>query len=256
MLFRSLLLTYRKAAAGAPLSMSFKLAALSEKGSRRQLFAVGVPSAILTGLFDAANISANKIAGAHSDLVLAGLGITLKVERVPNAICIGLCQGAMPIIAYNFASGNRARMKKTIDTARLWGLIVAGCAILMFQIFAEPATRLFLNQKQAADAAEAVTTIGFAAMFLRIRCLASPVQFLNYHSSFCLQAMGKGKETMIHSIVRELLLYIPFMIVLDKLFGEKGLAAALPVAEALSAVFALFLLHRTMRKKNSLKKNT
>ena len=251
-----LLLTYRKAAAGAPLSMSFKLAALSEKGNRRQLFAVGVPSAILTGLFDAANISANKIAAAHSDLVLAGLGITLKVERVPNAICIGLCQGAMPIIAYNFASGNRARMKKTIDTARLWGLIVAGCAILMFQIFAEPATRLFLNQKQAADAAEAVTTIGFAAMFLRIRCLASPVQFLNYHSSFCLQAMGKGKETMIHSIVRELVLYIPFMIVLDKLFGEKGLAAALPAAEALSAVFALFLLHRAMRKKNSLKKNT
>ncbi len=243
-----LLLTYRKAAASAPLSMSFRLAGLSEKGSRRQLFAVGVPSAILTGLFDAANISANKIAAAHSDLVLAGLGITLKVERVPNAICIGLCQGAMPIIAYNYASGDRARMKKTIDTARLWGLIVAACAIVFFQLFAEPATRLFLNQKQAADAAQAVTTIGFAAMFLRIRCLASPVQFINYHSSFCLQAMGDGRATMLHSVVREVLLYIPFMIVLDKLFAEPGLAAALPAAEALSAVFALILLRKALQK--------
>ena len=243
-----LLLTYRKVSASAPLSMDLRAARQTEKESRRRLFAVGIPSAILTGLFDAANISANKIAAAHSDLVLAGLGITLKVERVPNAICIGLCQGAMPIIAYNYASGNRERMKKTIDTARLWGLIVAGCAIVMFQLFAEPATRLFLDEKQAADAAHAVTTIGFAAMFLRIRCLASPVQFLNYHSSFCLQAMGKGRATMLHSIVRELVLYIPFMIVLDKLFAERGLAAALPAAEALSAVFALILLRRVMKK--------
>ena len=243
-----LLLTYRKAAAAAPLSMDWKLARLSEKESRRKLYTVGVPSAILTGLYDAANISANKIAAAHSDLVLAGLGITLKVERVPNAICIGLCQGAMPIIAYNFASGNRTRMKKTIDTARLWGLIIAGCAIACFQLFAEPATRLFLNEKQAADAAQAVTTIGFAAMFLRIRCLSSPVQFLNYHSSFCLQAMGDGRATMLHSVVRQLLLYIPFMILLDKLFGETGLAAALPAAETVSAVFALLLLRRALKK--------
>ncbi|MBO4871827.1 MAG: cation transporter [Lachnospiraceae bacterium] len=243
-----LLLTYRKASAAAPLSMDFKAARLTEKISRRQLFSVGIPSAILTGLFDAANISANKLAAAHSDLVLAGLGITLKVERVPNAVCIGLCQGAMPIIAYNFASGNRERMKKTIDTARLWGLIIAACAIVLFQLFAEPATRLFLNQKQAADAVQAVTTISFAAMFLRIRCLASPVQFLNYHSSFCLQAMGDGKATMLHSVVRELCLYIPAMLLLDSLFGEKGLASALPAAEALSAVFALILLHRTLKK--------
>ena len=251
-----LLLTYRKASEAAPLSQKLSEARLAEKESRKALFAVGVPSAILTGLFDAANISANKIAAAHSDLVLAGLGITLKVERVPNAICIGLCQGAMPIIAYNFASGNRERMQKTIRTARLWGLGVAACAIAFFQLFAEPATRLFLNEKQAADAAQAVTTIGFAAMFLRIRCLASPVQFLNYHSSFCLQAMGDGKATMIHSIVRELLLYIPAMIVLDKLFGEKGLAAALPVAEAVSAVFALFLLGRCLKRAQAGRKST
>ncbi len=53
---------------------------------------------------------------------------------------------------------------------------------------------------------------------------------------------------MLHSVVRELLLYIPFMIVLDKLFAEPGLAAALPAAEALSAVFALILLRKALQK--------
>ncbi|MBQ1289198.1 MAG: polysaccharide biosynthesis C-terminal domain-containing protein, partial [Erysipelotrichaceae bacterium] len=88
-------------------------------------------------------------------------------------------------------------------------------------------------------------------LFLRIRSFASPVQMLNYHTSFCMQAMGKGKETMLHAFVRELFLYIPFMFILDRAFGETGLAAALPVAEACAAVFALWLLSRTIRRSKS-----
>ena len=72
---------------------------------------------------------------------------------------------------------------------------------------------------------------------------------LNYHTSFCMQAMGKGKETLLHAFVRELLLYIPLMFLLDRLFGEAGLASALPAGEACAAVFALYLLNRTIHAK-------
>ncbi len=91
-------------------------------------------------------------------------------------------------------------------------------------------------------------TVGFAALFLRIRCFASPVQLMNYHTSYCMQAMGKGKETLLHAIVRELVCYIPLMFLLDRLFGETGLAAALPVGEGLAAIFALYLLHSVIRQ--------
>jgi Na+-driven multidrug efflux pump len=70
---------------------------------------------------------------------------------------------------------------------------------------------------------------------------------LNYHTSYCMQAMGKGKETLIHAVVRELVFYIPMMFLLDRLFGEAGLACALPIGEGLAAVFALYLLKRTIR---------
>jgi Na+-driven multidrug efflux pump len=63
-----------------------------------------------------------------------------------------------------------------------------------------------------------------------------------------MQAMGKGRETMLHSIVRELVFYIPCMFLLDSLFGEIGLAAALPVGESLGACFALYLLHRVLKE--------
>ena len=241
-----LLLAFRRASGEAPLSMSLRTAASVSRDSVKRLFSVGIPSALLTGLFDVANICVNMLSSAHSDLVLAGMGIAMKVERLPNAINVGLSQGMLPIVAYNYASGNHRRMRETIRFARLCGLSIAALSILLLSIFARPATNLFLSTS-AGDAEAAALTVGFAALFLRIRCLGSPMQFTNYHSSYCMQAMGHGRATMLHSVVRELVFYIPAMFLLDRLFGERGLAAAMPVGEGCGALFALFLMHRILR---------
>ena len=73
------------------------------------------------------------------------------------------------------------------------------------------------------------------------------MQFLNYHTSYCMQAIGNGKGTMLHAVVRELVLYIPLMFLMDRLWGEVGLALALITGEALGAIFALWLLHRSIQ---------
>ena len=242
-----LLLAYQKATRTASLSLSLNQARKIKRDSVKKVFAVGVPSAILTGLFDLANVCVNMLASAHSDLALAGMGIVMKVERVPNAVNIGICQGAMPIIAYNYSAGNIGRMKKTVNTARLWGLIVSFVSIALFELFAGDVTRLFMSTSRG-DAENALRTVSYATLFLSIRCLASPFQFLNYHTSFSMQAMGNGKATMLHAFVREILFYIPFMFLLDRLFGETGLAWALVAGEGSGAMFALWLMRRAMKQ--------
>ena len=241
-----LLWAYARAAKDAPLSLKPGDARRMDGAGIRALFAVGVPSAILTGLFDVANICVNIIAAAHNDLVLAGMGIVMKVERVPNAINIGICQGMLPIVAYNFSSGDHKRMQEVIATARKYGLAVSFICIALFQCFAAQAARAFLSTS-AGDVAAALTTVGYATLFLRIRSVASPVQFINYHTSYCMQAMGNGRGTMLHAFVRELVFYIPLMFLLDRLFGEVGLAAALPGGESLGAAVALWLLGRWLK---------
>ena len=242
-----LLAMLKKAGSSAPLSLKITDARKIHKNSLKQLFSVGVPSAILTGLFDLANVCVNMLASAHSDMALAGMGIVMKVERVPTAINLGICQGAMPIIAYNYSSGSHARMKKTINTARIWGLAVSLCAIVLFEIFAPSVTKLFMNVR-GSDPEKALITVGWAALFLRIRCAASPAQFINYHTSYCLQAMGNGRATMIHAFVRELVFYIPLQFIMNGLWGETGLACALPVGEGLGALFALWMLYRHLKR--------
>ncbi|MBO4211051.1 MAG: cation transporter [Oscillospiraceae bacterium] len=241
-----LLLAFHRASATAPLTLRLGLARGIERENRRALYAVGVPSAVLTGLFDVASVCVNVLAAAHDDLVLAAFGIVMKVERIPNAVNIGICQGMMPIVAYNYAAGNRLRMRAAVRTARYYGLLVSGISILLLELFARPVTNLFLSTS-SEGAGEALKTVVLATSCLRVRCLAAPAQLVNYHASFSLQAIGNGRYTMLHACVRELGIYIPLMFLLDGLFGEIGLASALPAGEGLAAIFALWLLRRALK---------
>lgn len=230
----------------APVSVDVREIRGIRKSDVKDLFAVGVPSAVLTGLFDVANIFLNKLMANHGDLQLAAIGIVMKAERLPNAINIGICQGMLPLVAYNYTSGNKKRTNDTVRTARIYGLAISVVSVVLFSIFTKQIVGVFMNTG-AGDIESAKATLKISIAFLQVRCIASPFQFLNYHSSFCMQAVGDGKRTLLHAIVRELVFYIPLMYLLDVIFGQTGLAIALAVGEAFGAVLALWLLRRSVK---------
>lgn len=213
----------------------------------KEVFAVGVPSSVLIGLFDVATIVLNNQMAGHGDLPLAAIGIVMKAERLPNAINLGICQGVLPIVAYNWSAGNRARMEETVKTARVYGLCISFVCMGCFLVFAPSVAQIFLSTS-AGQVEDALTTIGLAARFLRIRCLASPVQFLNYHTSYCMQAMGNGRGTLIHAVVRQMVFYVPLMLILNRLWGLNALVAAVVISESLGAVCAMLLFNAGLRR--------
>ncbi len=218
-----------------------------KKAEWKSFFAVGIPSAMLTGLFDLANIVLNSLMAGHGDLELAAIGIVMKAERLPNAVNLGVCQGMLPIVAYNYASGNHERMNKAVKTARVWGIVISLATVILYEIFSKPICEVFLSVGE--NNVNAVKTIAFAAVFLRIRCLASLPQFLNYNTSYCMQAVGYGSGTLIHACVRELVFYIPLMYLFNALAGVYGLVSAIVIGESLGGIFAL-LLFKVWKKKN------
>lgn len=242
--FLFLLLVLFKLSAKSPLSVEpAKLKGLKRRDAL-EVFSVGVPSAILPGLFDLANIIMNSSMAAHGDLELAAIGIVMKVERLPNAIGIGISQGMLPLVAYNYTSGNHERMKAVISKARKMGIITALICVAIFELLAAPMVGIFLDGSDQT----ALTALAMAVTFLRIRSAASPFQFLNYHTSFSMQAMGDGKGTIIHAFGRIIIFYIPFMYLFDFLWGTFGLCLALPVGEACADILALWLLKRGLNK--------
>ena len=217
-----------------PLSISPK-GGLPEKKLIGSIFAVGVPVAVTTLCMDLYYMIFNRLVAGYGDIALAASGIVMKIERLPVNTGLGLCQGMLPIVAYNFASGNHDRMRKTFSFARFAGLLIAGLSIALYLIFAPGIFRLFI-----ADA----ETIRLGIIFLRIRCLATPVMFLSFHMVHFFNAVGEGRRSLILGMSRWLAFNIPVLCLLNVLFRLYGIMWASLLADALTVLLSYIVFFR------------
>ena len=197
--------------------------------SVKAVFAVGIPSAVATLLFDLDYVIIDKLMVSYHDLALAAIGIVLKVERFPLNVGIGICQGMLPLVAYNYASGNWKRMKKIIRLAAGVGLVTALISILLYQLFAPQLSRLFISDAQ---------TLEMASRFLRIRVLATPLMFLSFFTVYLFQAFGMGKKSLFLGMMRWLVFNIPMLFLLNRLVGMYGIVWSQAAADILTVALS------------------
>lgn len=227
-------LTYRKLQGKTVLSLSPKYIRL-EKKLVGDIFAIGLPSAITTLLANVTSIMKNNITSGYGDIELAAYGIVMKIDMLPLNIGMGLCQGMMPLVAYNYAAGNYPRMKKFTKTAQLAGVAMAALCIVVFEIFSPQIIWMFIRDE---------ATIAYGKNFLRIACLATPFIISNFQKIFCLQAMGKGKESLILGVCRQGLFAIPILLVLNHFLGLYGVVSAQLVSDACTFIISTLLYRK------------
>ena len=216
----------------------FPKAGMPRAESISAIFSVGVPSAITTFLFDLDYVIIDKLMVAYDDLALAAVGIVLKVERFPLNVGIGICQGMMPLVAYNYSARDRGRMEGTVRLARGTGLAVAAVSILLYELFAVQFSHLFI-----ADA----RTVELASQFLRIQVLATPLMFLSFFTVYLFQAFGQGRIALFLGVTRWLVLNIPMLFLLNALVGMYGLVWSQTVADSLTVLLSLYVYWRFRR---------
>ncbi len=203
--------------------------------SLRAMFAVGVPAAASIMLYDLTNMVINRLASSHGDIALAAMGIVLKVERLPLNICIGICMGMTPLIAYNFASGNRERMKAFFSTARVYGLIVSAVSLLLYRIFAGDIMRAFIAEPE---------TVRLGTEFLKVRCFAPAFMFLSFHMVHYMQSVKKGNVSFYLAAIRQLCLNIPLLFLMNHLFGASGIVWTQVIADIINVGVSYAIYHR------------
>jgi multidrug efflux pump len=207
-------------------------AGLPAKDSFASLFAVGVPAALTTFLYDLVNIMIDKLSASHGDIAVAAIGIVLKAERLPLNVGIGICQGMVPLVAYNYAAGNFKRMKETIRDTRIAGISFALFSLLMYEIFAGQIMQLFINDSG---------TVALGTQFMRARCVAAPMMFICFTFLFFFQAVGMGSRSLICAVIRQLVFNIPILIVLDRFFGMNGIIWTQLAADTCTAIASYFI---------------
>ena len=213
-------------------------AGLPEKRNIRSIFAVGLPSAIATLLFDLDFIVIDRLASGYGDIPLAAIGIVLKAERLPLNTGVGLCQAMTPLAGYNYSSGNHVRMRDTVRISRWMGLAVAAVSIVMYELFAPQIIRLFIADEE---------TVRIGAAFLRVRCLATPFMFMCFHLVHLFQAVGEGARALFLAVLRWAVFNIPMLFLFNALFGMYGIVWTQIAADIFTVAVSFYVYHRFSR---------
>ena len=196
---------------------------------------VGIPASIQNLLNVTGMTVLNNFTSAFGSDAVAAMGITQKINQVPLYISLGLSQGIMPLISYNYASDNIKRMKHTLTFAAkisVTGLVLVSIA---YSFFAGDLITMFMDNPEIVE---------MGSRFLRGFCLGLPFLCVDFLAVGVFQASGLGRNALVFAILRKIVLEIPALIVLNALFPLYGLAYAQFTAEFVLAIAAVIMLRR------------
>lgn len=197
---------------------------------------IGIPSAIQYALTVVSVAALSKFVSGYETAAVAGLGIVKKLDQLPLYFSIGVANGLLPLLAYNYSAGNQKRRR---DAFLFGSAISFGFSIfclICYEAFAPTLAGFFIK-----DAA----TIAYSSKFLRIMVVAMPMMSLCYPMIIQFQAMGKAKESLICSILRKGVLDIPLLFLMNRLIPLYGCMAVQPIVDSISLIVAL-LFYRNL----------
>ncbi len=183
---------------------------------------VGLPAAMVIALGTSANVILTRLLSAYGDLSVAAFGVTQKFGTITMNISIGLTQGIMPLIGYNYAARNFRRVKSVCQYS--FGILFVFIAVFFaaYQMFPTTLMQLFVSDGE---------TVALGARFLRRWSVCVPGMTFIFLFNSIFQAMGMWKRSLLLSVLRQGVLFIPCLFLMDHLLGMYGLVWSQPVAD-------------------------
>lgn len=205
-----------------------------------QIYNVGVPSVLLNSLTSVTIYFFNRILAGFSTTAIAVYGVLFKMNSFIYLPVIGLNNGVVPIIAYNYGAEHKTRLMQTIINATLIAVIIMTAGMLLFEIFPARFLRLF-------NASEAMIAIGVPAMRIISTSFIGAAVAISLGSIF--QGFSSASYSMITSFARQLLVLLPSAYFLSKTGNVNNVWWAFPIAEVISVAFSVFFMMRIYSQK-------
>ncbi len=177
-----------------------------------------------------------------SDIPLSVVGIVMKVFVIIISIVIGTSIGGQPIIGYNFGANKIDRVKKTFKLILISNIIIGIIAFILFQFFPQYIINIFGNESKLYNE--------YAVLTFKIYLSGIIFTCITKSSSIYLQSMGKSFKSMVLSICRDIIIFIPVLVILAKYFGVVGMLWAALIADVITFILAMIILFFDTKKQN------
>ena len=199
---------------------------------------IGIPGALITVLLSVSNIVLNNFIGIYGSNAVASYGIAYKIDMVPIMLSVGLSQGVAPLIGYCYGGDNKDRMSQVMRLSTIYDILLGVIFLITFCLFGKNLASIFLHDE---------SLINQAGYFISILGLSAPMLGIINMVTSCFQALGAAVKSLLITIMRNIVLFIPTIILLNSLWKLNGVIAAQPIVETVLAVICVLMYMQTSK---------
>ena len=193
---------------------------------------MALPSLLISAL--------NGILASISETGVIILGIYYKLQTFLYLSVNGMIQGMRPLMGYNYGAKEYKRVNNIYRLALTIAIGIMAAGTLLFIFTPETFMKMFTTQE---------TTIAAGASALRIISCGFIVSSVSVVSSGGLEALGKGNESLVVSLLRYLVIIVPLAFVLSRFIGANGVWHSFWITETVTAFVAYGIYRKALRNK-------
>lgn len=203
------------------------------------VMAIGIPASLNNILMSLSNIVLNNVLISYGDTPVAAMGVAMKANMLVVLLQIGLCAGIQPLIGYNYGARNLKRLRQVYRFTGLCAVVMGSLLTALMVIAREPIIRAFIDD-------QAVVESGIGMMIaLQISGPLIGILFLNINT---LQGMGKALPSLLLTVCRQGLAFVPLLFILNAIFGLNGAIYSQSLADYVSIVLSTVICLTILRK--------
>ena len=196
---------------------------------------IGFPTAIFSMLMSVSTIVLNQILVAYGNAPVAAIGIVFKANMFITFLQMGLANGVQPLLGYNFGAGNRERFVEVERYTKKCCLIVGILATVLFFVLREPIIRIFINDPEV---------IHYGVQMLVAYMISGPVIGILFMNMNCMQSVGNALPATILSVLRQGVLLIPLLYLLNECLGLNGVIYGQALTDWIAVIISILIWNR------------
>ncbi len=212
-----------------------------------QIVSVGSSSMFRSGLAVVSAIVLNNIAGAISDSVLAGIGVSTKIMMFPLSIILGFGTGFQPVAGYNWGAERYDRVMESYRFSSKVAVIGSALMGLLIWIFSKNLIIIFAGSNQ--------DMIQIGMLCIRLQSLVMPIHGWVAVVNMLCAGLGKAKGAFLLSTARQGTCFLPIAYPMAWIWGADGIASVQAVADVITLIFAVPLMYKLKREILTLERN-
>ena len=180
----------------------------------------------------------NSLKTYGGDLAIGAMATINSVIMMVGMPIVGISQGAQPIIGFNYGAKKYDRAHKALKICATAATIGLSIGWLLVQLVPGPIVSMFNSDAELVS----ISVDGIRKYLSMMPLIGVSMIGSNYF-----QAIGKAKHAMVLSLLRQVILLVPMMLILPRILGLNGVWFAQPIADLISFVVTAVLLVKEVK---------